>query len=154
MDRSSYRYEPRPDRNGELRDALLTLARQKPRWGYRRLWAVLEPRSNSMRRRVFQDALPAALALGDCVVLGSVHRAGLWSEEQRLDPESVASAVRALGKQAGVLPSAEAIADLLAGEAKSGDLILIMSNGSFDGLCEKLVKKLAGKGIPSEVPAQ
>ena len=41
VDRTSYRYEARPDRNAGLREALLELARQKPRYGYRRLWAVL-----------------------------------------------------------------------------------------------------------------
>lgn len=41
LDRATYRYEPRPDRNDELREALVTLARQKPRYGYRRLWALL-----------------------------------------------------------------------------------------------------------------
>jgi len=41
MDRGSYRYEPRPDRNGQLREALVALARQKPRYGYRRLHALL-----------------------------------------------------------------------------------------------------------------
>ena len=41
VDRSTYRYEPRPDRNAKLREALLALARQQPRYGYRRLWALL-----------------------------------------------------------------------------------------------------------------
>jgi putative transposase len=41
VERSSYRYDPRPDRNAELRDALVQLARQKPRYGYRRLHALL-----------------------------------------------------------------------------------------------------------------
>lgn len=41
LDRNSYRYESRPDRNAELRQQSITLARQKPRHGYRRLWAVL-----------------------------------------------------------------------------------------------------------------
>ena len=41
VDRSTYRYEPRPDRNAKLREALLALARQHPRYGYRRLWALL-----------------------------------------------------------------------------------------------------------------
>ena len=44
LDRSTYRYEPRPDRNGELREALVALARQKTRYGYRRLWAILTRR--------------------------------------------------------------------------------------------------------------
>ncbi len=41
VDRSTYRYEPRPDRNAKLREALLMLAKQQPRYGYRRLWALL-----------------------------------------------------------------------------------------------------------------
>jgi len=120
-----------------------TIAAARERWPGKRLWAILEPRSNSMRRRVFQDALPPALAQGDKVLLGSVHRAGQLSDDQRLDPEVVAAGVRELGKDARVLPGADAIADVLAAEAKPGDLLLVMSNGSFDGLCEKLLKKLS-----------
>jgi UDP-N-acetylmuramate: L-alanyl-gamma-D-glutamyl-meso-diaminopimelate ligase len=119
-----------------------TIEAARQRWPGRKIWAVLEPRSNSMRRRVFQDALPGALALGDHVVLGSVHRAGQLSEEQRLDPETIAEGVRALGRDARVMTGADVIATTLAAEAKSGDLLLVMSNGSFDGLCEKLVGKL------------
>jgi hypothetical protein len=44
LDRSSYRYEPAPDHNGELRQGLVSLARQKPRHGYRRLHALLDRR--------------------------------------------------------------------------------------------------------------
>ena len=47
LDRGSYRYEPRPDRNRELREALIALARQKPRYGYRRLHAVLSRRDHA-----------------------------------------------------------------------------------------------------------
>jgi UDP-N-acetylmuramate: L-alanyl-gamma-D-glutamyl-meso-diaminopimelate ligase len=131
-----------------------TIEAARLRWPGKRLWAVLEPRSNSMRRKVFQDALPQSLALGDKVLLGSVHRAGQLADDQRLDPESVAAAVRALGKDARVLPGADAIADLLAAEAKPGDLLLIMSNGSFDGLCEKLLKRLASRNAASGANAR
>jgi UDP-N-acetylmuramate: L-alanyl-gamma-D-glutamyl-meso-diaminopimelate ligase len=122
-----------------------TIEAARLRWPGRRLWAVLEPRSNSMRRKVFQDALPESLALGDKVLLGSVHRAGQLADDQRLDPETVAAAVRQMGKEARVLPGADAIADVLAAEARTGDLLLIMSNGSFDGLCEKLLKRLSAR---------
>jgi UDP-N-acetylmuramate: L-alanyl-gamma-D-glutamyl-meso-diaminopimelate ligase len=119
-----------------------TIEAARGRWPGRRLWAILEPRSNSMRRKVFQEALPKALALGDRVILGGVFRAQQLGDENRLDPETVAESVRALGKDARVLPSSDAIAEHLGAEAKPGDLLLIMSNGSFDGLCEKLLKKL------------
>jgi UDP-N-acetylmuramate: L-alanyl-gamma-D-glutamyl-meso-diaminopimelate ligase len=124
-----------------------TIEAARGRWPGRRLWAILEPRSNSMRRKVFQEALPKALALGDRVILGGVFRAQQLGDESRLDPESVAESVRALGKDARVYPSSDAIAEHLAAEARAGDLFLIMSNGSFDGLCEKLLKKL-GAAVP------
>jgi UDP-N-acetylmuramate: L-alanyl-gamma-D-glutamyl-meso-diaminopimelate ligase len=128
-----------------------TIEAARLRWPERRLWAILEPRSNSMRRRVFQDALPQALALGDRVILGHVHRAGQLADDQRLDPESIAAAVRKLGKDARSLDSADGIADFLAAEAHPNDLLLIMSNGSFDGLCEKLLRRLAVRQSTSEV---
>jgi UDP-N-acetylmuramate: L-alanyl-gamma-D-glutamyl-meso-diaminopimelate ligase len=128
-----------------------TIEAARTRWPGRRLWAILEPRSNSMRRKVFQEALPKALALGDRVILGGVYRAQQLGDENRMDPEAVAADVRKLGKDAHVFPSSDAIAEHLAGEAKSGDLLLIMSNGSFDGLCEKLMKRLSSAAtIPSE----
>jgi UDP-N-acetylmuramate: L-alanyl-gamma-D-glutamyl-meso-diaminopimelate ligase len=119
-----------------------TIEAARERWPGRRLWAILEPRSNSMRRNVFQEALPKALALGDRVILGGVFRAQQLGDDNRLDPESVAASVRALGKDARVFASSDEIADHLGAEAKAGDLLLIMSNGSFDGLCDKLLKNL------------
>jgi UDP-N-acetylmuramate: L-alanyl-gamma-D-glutamyl-meso-diaminopimelate ligase len=123
-----------------------TIEAARGRWPGRRLWAILEPRSNSMRRKVFQDALPKALALGDRVILGGVFRAQQLGDENRLDPETVAASVRTLGKDARVFSGSDAIAEHLVAEARAGDLLLIMSNGSFDGLCEKLLKKLREVG--------
>ena len=119
-----------------------TIEAVRGRWPNRRLWAILEPRSNSMRRKVFQESLPQALALADRVALGGVFRAQQLGEENRLDPETVAASVRALGKEAEVVSGGEAMADFLVANAKANDLLLIMSNGSFDGLCEKLLAKL------------
>lgn len=157
----------RMDVKGEIEDILVvddfahhptairaTIEAARLRWPSRRLWAILEPRSNTMRRRVFQDSLPQSLALGDRIILGSVHRAALLSEDQRLDPESVAASIRQLGKDARVLPGADAIADFLLVEARPGDLLLVMSNGSFDGLCEKLLKRLASRPSPSAAHVQ
>lgn len=120
-----------------------TIAAARGRWPGRRLWAILEPRSNSMRRKVFQEALPAALATGDKVILGDVHNAKQLADDNRLDPEHVAEDVRRLGIDAHVFHGGAAISDYLAANGKSGDLFLIMSNGSFDGLCQKLTDKLS-----------
>lgn len=154
----------RMDVKGEVNDILVvddfahhptavraTIEAARGRWPNRRMWAILEPRSNSMRRKVFEESLPQALALADRVILGGVFRAQQLGDENRMDPEAVAVRVRALGKSAQVFGRAEAIAEFLAEEAKAGDLLLVMSNGSFDGLCDKLLKKLAhGLTIPSE----
>lgn len=153
----------RMDVKGEVRGVLVvddfahhptavraTIQAAQARWPGRRLWAILEPRSNSMRRKVFQEALPKALALADRVVLSGVFRAGQLGDENRLEPEAVAQSVRDLGKSARVFPSAQAIAERISAEAEPGDLLLVMSNGSFDGLCEKLLKKLAENTQPAE----
>ncbi len=72
-----------------------------------------------------------------------------------MDPEAVTASVRELGRDARVFPSSDSIAEYLAGAAKSGDLLLIMSNGSFDGLCEKLLERLSTTGqIPNEANAR
>ena len=130
-----------------------TIEAARSRWPGRRLWAILEPRSNSMRRKVFQDSLPRALALADRVILGGVFRAQQLGDENRLNPESVAESVRGLGREARAFTAgADQIADYLSSEGRSGDLFLIMSNGSFDGLCEKLLKKLS-HGAPQPTGA-
>jgi UDP-N-acetylmuramate: L-alanyl-gamma-D-glutamyl-meso-diaminopimelate ligase len=151
----------RMDVKGEVRGVLVvddfahhptavraTIEAARARWPNRRLWAILEPRSNSMRRKVFEETLPVALALADRVVLGGVFRAQQLGDENRLEPEAVAESVRALGKSARVFPSADVIADQISSEAEPGDVLLVMSNGSFDGLCEKLLVKL---GQPLQV---
>jgi len=154
----------RMDVKGEVRGVLViddfahhptavraTIDAARARWKGRRLWAILEPRSNSMRRKVFEETLPVALALADRVVLGGVFRAQQLGDENRLEPEAVAQSVRALGKSARVFDSADAIAEQISAEAESGDVLLVMSNGSFDGLCEKLLAKL---GQPVHVSSE
>jgi UDP-N-acetylmuramate: L-alanyl-gamma-D-glutamyl-meso-diaminopimelate ligase len=154
----------RMDVKGEVRGVLVvddfahhptavraTIEAARARWPGRRLWAILEPRSNSMRRKVFEETLPVALALADQVVLGGVFRAQQIGDENRLEPEAVVESVRLLGKSARVFGSADAIAGQISSEAESGDLLLVMSNGSFDGLCEKLLAKL---GQPVQVSSE
>ena len=119
-----------------------TIEAARGRWPGRKVWAILEPRSNSMRRKIFQDALPQSLALADEVILGGVFRAQQLGDENRLDPQTVAASVRALGRPAKVIAGSDAIVEDLSARAHAGDLLLIMSNGSFDGLCEKLMKRL------------
>jgi UDP-N-acetylmuramate: L-alanyl-gamma-D-glutamyl-meso-diaminopimelate ligase len=117
-----------------------TIAAARTRWPGRRLWAVVEPRSNTMRRKAFERELPDALVSADAIVLGPVSRAQLLDDASRLDPARVAEFVRASGKPAWAMNSAAEIAEMLEGEAVAGDVILVMSNGNFDGLCGRLLK--------------
>src|SRR5258707_7095819 len=76
-----------------------TIEAARSRWPKRRLRAGLEPRSNSMRRKVFQESHPKALALSHRVALGSVVRARQLGNEDCMHPESVAACARGLGRE-------------------------------------------------------
>ncbi|MGB8590499.1 MAG: UDP-N-acetylmuramate:L-alanyl-gamma-D-glutamyl-meso-diaminopimelate ligase [Candidatus Acidiferrales bacterium] len=120
----------------------LTLEAARTRWPNRRLWAAIEPRSNTMRRKIFEKVLPEALAVADAVVIGPVNRAQLLKDEDRFSPAKVAEDVRAHGRPAQAFDSAAEIADYLCAETRPGDVVLVMSNGSFDGLSGKLLEKI------------
>jgi len=120
----------------------LTLEAARTRWPGRRIWAAIEPRSNTMRRKVFQYALPESLLLADAVLFGPVNRAQTLADEDRLSPDAIAERIRARGRNAKAFASAAEIAEYLSVNASPGDLVLIMSNGSFDGLTAKLLEKL------------
>jgi len=123
----------------------LTLEAARTRWPGRKIWAAVEPRSNTMRRKVFQDALPDALTLADTVLFGPVNRAQLLEEADRLSPETIAESIRARGCSAAALQSADEIAEHIADNSKPGELVLIMSNGSFDGLTSKVLERLGAR---------
>ena len=120
----------------------LTLEAARTRWPRRKVWAALEPRSNTMRRKVFQNDLADSLALADVVLFGAVNRAQLLADDERLSPEAICQSIRSRGRQAWALGSADEIAATLAEQTKSGDLVLLMSNGGFDGLTGKLLERL------------
>jgi UDP-N-acetylmuramate: L-alanyl-gamma-D-glutamyl-meso-diaminopimelate ligase len=120
----------------------MTLEAARTCWPKRKIWAAIEPRSNTMRRKIFQDVLPDALAVADAVVIGPVNRAQLLEEGARLSPEGIAESLRQRGRPAKAFQSAAEIAEYLAESTKPGDLVMVMSNGSFDGLCSKLLERL------------
>jgi UDP-N-acetylmuramate: L-alanyl-gamma-D-glutamyl-meso-diaminopimelate ligase len=126
-----------------------TIDAARHRWPGRKLWAVFEPRSNTMRRKVFEKTLADSLATADATVLGAVNRANLLSDEERMSPARVLESIAKAGKSAAGFDSAEEIAEYLSGETRPGDLVLVMSNGSFDGLCGKLLGKLQERGAPA-----
>jgi UDP-N-acetylmuramate: L-alanyl-gamma-D-glutamyl-meso-diaminopimelate ligase len=109
----------------------------------RRVWAVFEPRSATSCRRIFQDDFARAFieSGADEVILAAVFRSTL-PDEDRLDIDELVETVRQAGRRARVIPKAADIAATIAQEARDGDLVIIMSNGGFEGIHETLLEAL------------
>ncbi len=122
-----------------------TLRALRERYAGRRLWAVLEPRSNTLRRNVFADALVESLALADRVVLAAVFKSEIIPVADRLVPEEIAERLVEKGRSAMVCLDADAIVEALREQLKAGDVVAIMSNGGFGGIYDKLPKALEAR---------
>jgi UDP-N-acetylmuramate: L-alanyl-gamma-D-glutamyl-meso-diaminopimelate ligase len=107
-----------------------------------RLWAVLEPRSNTLRRKVLQGDLVASLSLADRIVLAGVYQQQRIPDAERLHPEDVIELLIAQGAQAELHPDGDAIANAIAPQLQPGDVVALLSNGAFDGIYEKLPARL------------
>jgi len=119
-----------------------TLKAVRTRYSGRRLWAVLEPRSNTLRRKVFQHELAQSLSLADEIVLADVFKSEAIPEQERLDPAMVIAELKRNGKAARLLADAGVITETIAPELRPGDVVAILSNGGFGGIYEKLPAKL------------
>jgi UDP-N-acetylmuramate: L-alanyl-gamma-D-glutamyl-meso-diaminopimelate ligase len=115
-----------------------TLKALRTRYPGRRLWAVLEPRSNTLARNLFQDELARSLCIADQVIIAGVYRAGKYSDAERLDVNAVIKSVAGSGRGARHLADADAIVAGIVPELRSGDVVAILSNGGFGGIYEKL----------------
>ncbi len=122
-----------------IRETLRGLRHQFPG---RRLWAVFEPRSNTTRRSIFQDALPAALAEADGVILAQVARIDELSPAQRLNPEKIVADIIAAGRQAFYEPGVDAILARLQPLVRERDVIVVLSNGGFGDIHQRLLAEL------------
>jgi UDP-N-acetylmuramate: L-alanyl-gamma-D-glutamyl-meso-diaminopimelate ligase len=107
-----------------------------------RLWAVLEPRSNTLRRKVLASELVHSLRLADRVILAGVYQQQRIPEDERLHPEEVVRALNTAGTPAQLCPDVDAIVEEIAPQLQSGDVVAILSNGGFDGIYEKLPARL------------
>ena len=131
-----------------------TIEAARGRWPKRRIWAAFEPRSNTLRRNIMEVPLAESLAMADGVALGPVSRAQLLSDAERLSPERVAAKIESLGRPAAALANAEGVAEYLDGVVEPGDIVLVMSNGSFDGLLGKLMTRLSKARAPEKITRQ
>ncbi len=118
-----------------VRETLRALRESYPN---RRLWAILEPRSNTLRRNVFELALVEALALADRVILAGVFKSETIPAADRLTPEIVVAKLHLRNISARTLPDADAIITSIVPELAPGDVVAILSNGGFGNIYEKL----------------
>jgi UDP-N-acetylmuramate: L-alanyl-gamma-D-glutamyl-meso-diaminopimelate ligase len=123
-----------------------TLKALRSRYVGRRLWAVLEPRSNTLRRRIFEKELAQSLATADEVVIASIFKPEAIAEDDRLRVDAVGKGLAKLGKRSRELPDADAIVKAITPELKSGDVVAILSNGGFGNIYEKLPQAIAARG--------
>ena len=112
------------------------------RYPQKRLWVILEPRSNTLRRNIFQNDLASSLSVADEIVIANVFKSEGIPETERLDLRSIVIELQKNKKRARIAADADAIVHLIAPELRPGDVVAILSNGGFGGIYEKLPARL------------
>jgi UDP-N-acetylmuramate: L-alanyl-gamma-D-glutamyl-meso-diaminopimelate ligase len=119
-----------------------TLQGLRHRYVGQRLWAIFEPRSNTTRRAVFQQQLPEALRYADGVFISEIARLEQIPEKERLNAEALVSAIGKDGIPAFYEKNADAIVKRIVPMLQPNDVVVVFSNGGFDGIHEKLLGAL------------
>ncbi len=119
-----------------IRVTIAAIRKTYPRY---RIWAAFEPRSNTARRKIFEEAFASALAGADAVWIGPVHRAGQLGADERFEPEAVCEMIRAKGVPAETGDTNRELGQLIqekigVATLESPILTVFFTNGSFDGI--------------------
>lgn len=121
----------------------LTIDAVKERYQNAKVFALFEPRSATSRRNIFQKEYSKAFQKADVTILPDVFNAAQLKESERLSIDGIMSELKKKGKEGHVIPRIDDIVSFLKNAAKPGDVILIMSNGSFGGIYQKILTALA-----------
>lgn len=119
-----------------------TLRAVRDRFRSNRVWAIFEPRSQTCRRRVFEQAFIESFDPADKTVIARVFGSTSLDPEETLSPDRVVDGIRGRGKDAFTLGSTDEIVEFLGSELRSGDQVVIMSNGGFDNIHNKVLERL------------
>ncbi len=111
-----------------------------------RVWAVFEPRSNTARRRFFETEFADALGEASIAVVAPPFGRAKLGPDEAFRPEAVVERIRSRGGEAFAPPNAEAIIELIAAETRPGDRVVVMSNGGFENVHQRLLDRLAAEG--------
>lgn len=126
-----------------------TLKALRSRFAGSRLWAVVEPRSATMRRTVLEEELSRAFPDADEIIIAGLYSPEKIVPELRLSPQRVVETLKRAGKSARFLPGAAAIVEACVPLARRGDVFVIFSNGGFDNIHEQLLEGLRKRCDPA-----
>ena len=122
-----------------------TIQAARQRFDGRRIVAIFEPRSYTAQRREFQADYEAALGRADEVIIAGLFHPERYTKATAMDPHALVAAWQARGLPAQYEPDTDAIVAYLASTARTGDVMLVMSNGGFGGIHDKLLRVFAGR---------
>jgi UDP-N-acetylmuramate: L-alanyl-gamma-D-glutamyl-meso-diaminopimelate ligase len=127
-----------------------TISAVRERFPGRRLVAVFEPRSNTSRRKVFQREYAESFDAADRAVIAEPPPGPIYSAtgevSELFSAAALAEDLRVRGVDASAIDGVDAIVEALVREHRSGDVVVIMSNGAFDDIWEKLLARLRATG--------
>jgi len=124
-----------------------TIQAIRERWGDRRIIAIFEPRSNSSRRKIFEEGYSLAFGDADAVYLSSPPFRHNDDPSDFMDIEAVLDRIRAQGKQANSASGADELLQPVLDFLRPGDIALVMSNGGFGNIHERLLVPLADRQV-------
>lgn len=112
------------------------------RYKGRKVFSVFEPRSATSRRKVFQKDYVEAFSFADEIILAEAFDQGKIAEQDRFSVQELVTDLKDIGKKVHAFHSVDEIIEFLKSKAFPQDIILIMSNGGFDGIYQKLLDRL------------
>ena len=121
-----------------------TLLAARQRYPERRVVAIFEPRSYTAQRREFEEEYEKALGLADEIILAGLFHPERYDAKTAMQPDRLVAAWERLGRPAAYEPDVDRIVARVTSSARPGDVIMIMSNGGFGGIHEKMLQGLAG----------
>jgi UDP-N-acetylmuramate: L-alanyl-gamma-D-glutamyl-meso-diaminopimelate ligase len=119
-----------------------TIKAVKPFYSSGRIIAVFEPRTNSSMRKVFQDVYPLSFDGADIVCISVPPLLEKIPPEERFSSKLLVEDLKSRGKDAHSFEDTQSLIDFIVKDSKTGDLVLIMSNGGFENIHERLLKAL------------
>jgi UDP-N-acetylmuramate: L-alanyl-gamma-D-glutamyl-meso-diaminopimelate ligase len=124
-----------------------TLEALRPFYGGRRLWAIFEPRTNSSKRRVFQERYATVFDAADLVLIKQPPGLDRIAPGEQLSTQQLVADIVARGIEAHYFPDIEGMLPFILPRVESKDVLLVMSTGSFDNLIERLLEDLSNRQV-------